>query len=84
MTKKTSDTVKEGPVRTCVVCRKRLPKNELIRHVWRGEFAPDLAAVQPGRGYYCCAGESCREALPRRAAAVRKRKGKGEGNSDEA
>jgi len=71
-----------GPVRTCLVCRKRFPKHELIRHVWRGAWTPDEAYVLPGRGYYRCAGDACKAQFPKRAAAARK--GKGEGKRDEA
>uniref|UniRef100_A0A7C4A7P9 DUF448 domain-containing protein n=1 Tax=Fundidesulfovibrio putealis TaxID=270496 RepID=A0A7C4A7P9_9BACT len=71
-----------GPVRTCLVCRKRFPKHELARHVWRGALTPDQAYVLPGRGYYCCAQETCMARFPKRAAAARK--GKGEGKRDEA
>jgi hypothetical protein len=72
----------EGPVRTCVVCRKRFPKKELSRLVWRGEWTPDQAFTMPGRGYYCCASETCQSRFAKRAAAARK--GKGEGKRDEA
>jgi len=71
-----------GPVRSCLVCRVRFPKHELTRHVWLGELKTDEAQILPGRGYYCCAGERCRAAFPKRAAAARK--GKGEGKRDEA
>ena len=82
MTGKPENNVFKGPVRSCIVCRKRLPKHELTRHVWRGEWTPDKAFDLPGRGYYCCAGEACMAKFPKRAAAVRK--GKGEGRRDEA
>lgn len=72
----------QGPVRTCLVCRKRFPKHDLTRHVWRGEWTPDTAYDLPGRGYYCCAEEACRAKFPKRAAAARK--GKGEVKGDEA
>ena len=72
----------QGPVRTCIVCRGRFPKDGLTRHVWRGEWTPDKACILPGRGYYCCAGDGCKAKFPKRAAAVRK--GKGEGKRDEA
>ncbi|WP_243312832.1 YlxR family protein [Fundidesulfovibrio agrisoli] len=81
MTNRTTDAIR-GPVRTCIVCRGRFPKKELTRHVWRGDWTPDEAYIQPGRGYYCCAGEACKAKFPKRAAAVRK--GKGEGKRDEA
>ena len=38
-------------VRTCVVCRKRAPRTELLRVVVRdGQLMPDDSAVLPGRG----------------------------------
>ena len=71
-----------GPVRTCLVCRRRFPKYALIRHVWRENLTPDTAFRMPGRGYYCCASEACSAKFAKRAAAARK--GKGEGKRDEA
>jgi len=71
-----------GPVRTCVVCRGRFPKQELARHVWQDGLTPDRAFILPGRGYYCCSGEACKAKFPKRAASVSK--GKGEGKRDEA
>jgi hypothetical protein len=70
------------PERTCLSCRRRKAKKDLIRHVWSGQFTPDVAAILPGRGYYCCAEPACQAVFARRAAAVRKRKG--EGKRDEA
>lgn len=38
-------------VRTCVACRKRAPRTELLRVVVRdGQLTPDDSAVLPGRG----------------------------------
>ena len=70
------------PERTCLSCRGRFAKKDLIRHIWDGAFKPDQAAILPGRGYYCCAEPACQAVFARRAAAVRKRKG--EGKRDEA
>lgn len=53
-----------GPVRMCCICRRRLPKAELLRHV-RGEsgtgFTPDPRGTMPGRGLYVCGQAECRE-----------------------
>lgn len=43
----------QGPVRMCRVCRRRAPKAELKRWVIKNtQLVEDLAAVEPGRGYY--------------------------------
>lgn len=60
------------PLRTCVICRAKLPKPELARHVCppppdtvegAGEGArrlvPDADQTMPGRGFYVCADEEC-------------------------
>ncbi len=66
------------PQRMCVICRQRLAKGELTRHVVgaRGLLV-DEAQRLPGRGYYVCAAAGCREKMrlfvPR---APRKGKGK--------
>ncbi|HSX02813.1 MAG TPA: DUF448 domain-containing protein [Candidatus Saccharimonadia bacterium] len=53
------------PTRSCRVCRRRLPKAELLRWtVVEGELRPDRAQTAPGRGYYSCS-EKCAEILPR-------------------
>ena len=47
----------------CVVCRGRFPKRDLKRHV-RDEMdlpVPDPEQVLPGRGFYVCPDERCRE-----------------------
>ncbi len=53
------------PERTCVACRAKRPKSELLRVVRR----PDLTDVQldehqqlPGRGAYMCRAERCWQA----------------------
>jgi hypothetical protein len=52
---------KDGPIRTCLGCRQRRPKAELVRLVRRedGRLAVDRAG--PGRGAYVCADAECAE-----------------------
>ncbi len=48
------------PVRMCVFCRRRLPKNEMVRFVLRdGVVVVDETANSFGRGAYCCRDDSC-------------------------
>lgn len=61
-----------SPVRTCVGCRERAAKPELLRVVTSGgELLPDLRARLPGRGAYlhprleCLAAAERRRAFPR-------------------
>jgi Predicted nucleic-acid-binding protein implicated in transcription termination len=51
------------PLRTCVLCRRKLPKRELARHVrdGSGQLICDPAQVLPGRGIYVCSDEACRK-----------------------
>ncbi len=39
-------------VRSCLVCRQRAPKHELLRIVWKGTLVWDRAHGLPGRGAY--------------------------------
>ena len=64
-------TVASGPIRTCVGCRARAPKDELVRIV-RTHEGPraDPAATMPGRGAYvhptrACVEEGLRGAVTR-------------------
>ncbi|HEX2068963.1 MAG TPA: YlxR family protein [Actinomycetota bacterium] len=49
------------PERTCVGCRRRAAKSELLRVVRRidGEVSVDPSATAPGRGAYVHPGEEC-------------------------
>jgi predicted RNA-binding protein YlxR (DUF448 family) len=61
-----------NPVRTCVGCRRRAPKRDLVRLVWDptiGAVAVDRPQVLPGRGCYLHAG--CGELAVRRRAVGR-------------
>ncbi len=52
------------PERTCVVCRSKRPKQELVRLVRAssGSIAPDSAGRAPGRGAYLCRASACWDA----------------------
>ena len=60
-----------GPIRMCAVCRKRLPKRELIRYVrtpmsdangGKGiTMIQDTNQTLPGRGTYHCGEAECVE-----------------------
>jgi hypothetical protein len=55
------------PVRTCVGCRARAAKSDLLRVVGRGdEVVPDPLARLPGRGAYVHPSQSCFEQAQRR------------------
>jgi len=52
------------PLRTCVVCRKKLEKDNLIRFILiEGEVIFDLGQRFPARGYYVCDENNCIEKL---------------------
>lgn len=66
--KPTDDALRgaEGPVRMCVICRKRAPKGDLARYVCPRDLAadslvPDPGRNKPGRGFYVCGEPECRE-----------------------
>ena len=55
---------KKIPMRTCVGCRKNLPKAELLRFVNTGtEVLIDEKGNKPGRGAYFCSIECYKLAL---------------------
>jgi len=64
------------PVRTCLGCRVRAPKHELLRVVARGSdngftVVPDPGAREPGRGGYLHPTSECLELAGRRRAFAR-------------
>ncbi|MCF8029501.1 MAG: DUF448 domain-containing protein [Desulfohalobiaceae bacterium] len=66
----------------CHVCRRKFPKRELERYVCRRddkggkeEFWKDPEQTLPGRGFYLCAREQCRNA--KRAFRGRQKKCRG-------
>ncbi|WP_432738832.1 YlxR family protein [Maridesulfovibrio sp. FT414] len=57
---------KHVPTRSCVICRQRFAKEELLRFViGKGasddELIPDDKKVMQGRGYYVCGDAKCLE-----------------------
>lgn len=54
---------KHVPLRTCIICRQKRPKRELIRIVRtpEGGIEPDLRGKLSGRGAYCCPNRACWE-----------------------
>lgn len=51
----------EGPVRMCVICRRRFAKAALTRHVRdaHGNLIIDAPQTSPGRGWYLCDDPTC-------------------------
>ena len=62
----------------CCICRRRLPKAELLRHV-RSEsenvvgLVPDPRGRMPGRGLYVCGQAECRKRFLRYGDRRKKR-----------
>ncbi len=54
---------KHIPLRTCLVCRRRLEKQEFYRFVRNddGFLIYDAGMSMPGRGFYLCRRGSCLE-----------------------
>lgn len=67
-------------MRMCVVCRRRRPKAELLRHVRAlaadpgQELQADPDQRLPGRGWYVCPETDCLTALAKRGARRRFRR----------
>lgn len=67
------DPVSDGPVRTCIGCRRTAPRSVLLRVVGaevdgRPTAVPDPAAVRPGRGAWLHRDRGCVELAVRRRA----------------
>lgn len=64
-------------IRMCVICRRRAPKEELLRHVFEDGDKPlvDEPQTRPGRGWYLCSEHTCREKFRRFRPSMRKCKG---------
>ena len=61
-----------GPIRTCVGCRQRAAKRELLRVVVRaGALVPDPAAIATGRGAHLHPTPECLALAERRRAFPR-------------
>jgi predicted RNA-binding protein YlxR (DUF448 family) len=52
---------KHVPLRSCVVCRTKVAKRELIRivHTPTGDLVVDNTGKQSGRGAYLCSNPDC-------------------------
>jgi uncharacterized protein len=53
--------VRHVPTRTCLGCRQRRPKGDLVRLVRDGDgtVLVDVGGSRPGRGAYVCAAPDC-------------------------
>jgi hypothetical protein len=61
-----------GPVRTCVGCRSRAPKSDLLRVVAvEGVLVPDPRGRRPGRGAHVHPDPACVDLAERRRAFPR-------------
>jgi predicted RNA-binding protein YlxR (DUF448 family) len=49
------------PIRTCIGCRGKLPKKDLLRFVRdaAGDLQTDSTGKLPGRGAYVCQSQAC-------------------------
>ena len=49
------------PIRTCIGCRGKFPKKDLLRFVWdaAGDLQTDSTSKLPGRGAYVCQSQAC-------------------------
>ncbi|WP_457570515.1 YlxR family protein [Desulfovulcanus sp.] len=55
---------KHIPIRTCVICRQKYPKQELVRFTCPEtgtELQIDPIGKNPGRGFYVCHKERCQK-----------------------
>ncbi|HET6152289.1 MAG TPA: YlxR family protein [Marmoricola sp.] len=61
-----------GPVRTCIGCRERAAKSELLRVVaGQGTVVPDPSGSAPGRGAHLHPTVACYELAQRKRAFAR-------------
>ncbi len=61
------------PQRTCLVCRRKNVKTELLRFVYRQDgILEDVAQVMTGRGVYCCVNSTCRERLDKKRKVLKR------------
>lgn len=71
----------DSPVRMCIACRQRFPKETLERYVRpAGAMGRDATPVHdpdqtmPGRGYYVCGQARCRERFPKMVMGLMKKR----------
>lgn len=66
---------KSKGLRTCIVCRERFVKLDLLRYVWdvdSAEIVVDNKQVMVGRGAYCCSKEKCKMQFPMRTKGLKR------------
>lgn len=64
----------ESPVRMCVICRRRFPKETLTRNVLvQGVLTIDAEKTSPGRGWYVCSDPVCIARLARFRPGMRRK-----------
>ena len=56
-----TEKIKSVPLRMCVVCKKMLPKKELVRIIKtpQNDYVIDFDGKQNGRGAYLCNNKQC-------------------------
>lgn len=59
------------PQRTCLGCRSKADKSELVRLVWQHDVVIDIRQREPGRGAYLHPGADCLALAVRRRALGR-------------
>lgn len=61
------------PLRSCVVCRAKLPKRDLVRVVMTpgGDCIVDETGKHDGRGAYVCRQEACWQAVAKSGRLAR-------------
>ncbi|MBQ9452612.1 MAG: YlxR family protein [Desulfovibrio sp.] len=67
-----------GPIRMCVVCRRRFPKDSLHRYVLNAEgfLIIDVGKTRPGRGWYVCPDPVCAARFVKYRPGARSKGGK--------
>ncbi len=68
----------EGPVRMCVMCRRRFAKAQLTRHVLTAQriLTIDADKTKPGRGWYLCSDAACMAKFAKFRPGTRRKGGK--------
>lgn len=61
------------PLRTCIACRSKRAKNDLVRLMIdkEGRIVKDISGKMHGRGAYVCNTRSCQEQLSRNKSTKR-------------
>ena len=67
------DKMKTQPIRTCLGCRRKLPKERLLRFVLRqGNVVLDVKKTGSGRAAYCCHDKTCLQGFSGQKRALAK------------